>query len=156
MPSGIYKRTKKYKEQCKKRAVKEGIVKYLGDGMLGKHHTESTIEKIKKGNRGKKILGETKKKIGKKLKGNIPWNKNKKGLQTAWNKGISRSIETKKKIGAAQSEKWLVIFPSGERKIVKGLRQFCRKYNLNCGCMHGVAYGTHGRSQHKGFKVERL
>lgn len=86
MPSGIYKRSKKYKEQCKKRAIKEGVVKYLGDGMLGKHHTEATIEKIKKSNKKKKVSEETKRKISKKLKGRKVWNKGKKGLQVAWNK----------------------------------------------------------------------
>ena len=43
-------------------------------------------------------------------KGNKPWNKGKKGLQTAWNKGIPRSEETKNKLREANlgrpSLKW--------------------------------------------------
>lgn len=50
------------------------------------------------------------KKVGKKNlgcfpKGNIPWNKNKKGLQVAWNKNIPLSEATKRKISKAKKGK---------------------------------------------------
>ena len=41
---------------------------------------------------------ETKKKISESLKGNIPWNKNLKGTQHAWNKGVLHSAETRDKL----------------------------------------------------------
>ena len=39
--------------------------------------------------RGKHLTDEAKRKISESKKGKIPWNKGKKGLQTAWNKGLS-------------------------------------------------------------------
>jgi hypothetical protein len=57
----------------------------------------------------KRVLSEeTKRKIGfansVSLKGNIPWNKGKKGVQVSWNKGKKRSEETKRKISEAHKE----------------------------------------------------
>jgi hypothetical protein len=58
-------------------------------GMLGKKHTKKTIAKMKERARNRSPMSEgTKEKIRQTLKGNIPWNKGKKGLQTAWNKGL--------------------------------------------------------------------
>jgi hypothetical protein len=41
------------------------------------------------------------------MKGNIPWNKNKIGLQKAWNKGLCWSDEVKAKIAKAHKDKVL-------------------------------------------------
>lgn len=51
------------------------------NGFYGKHHSE-----------------EAKKKMSESHKEQVPWNKEKKGLQTAWNKGKNLSEETKKKM----------------------------------------------------------
>lgn len=45
-----------------------------------------------------------------------PWNKNKKGLQVAWNKGIKLSDEMKKKISVATSKAMKGVLKSEEHK----------------------------------------
>ena len=47
------------------------------------------------------VSDETKQKISEIKKGIVPWNKGKKGLQAAWNKGISMTEEQKKKLSEA-------------------------------------------------------
>lgn len=51
------------------------------------------------------VSDETKQKISEIKKGIVPWNKGKKGLQTAWNKGISMTEEQKKKLSEAHKGK---------------------------------------------------
>ena len=51
--------------------------------MKGKHHTEETKQKISEAKKGKHSSFKTE--FG---KGNIPWNKGRKGLQEVWNKGM--------------------------------------------------------------------
>lgn len=63
---------------------------------IGKHHTEETKEKLRKPK-----SDEAKKKMSEAAKGRVPWNKGKKGVQTAWNKGKKLrplSDEHKKKL----------------------------------------------------------
>ena len=57
--------------------------------------------------KGKHLSDETKKKIGESEKGREPWNKGKKGVQTAWNKGKTNvySQETLKKMSEANKGK---------------------------------------------------
>ena len=50
---------------------------YKSNPNFGKRHSLETRKKIGKGNKGKVITEETKKKIAETLKGNIPWNKGK-------------------------------------------------------------------------------
>ena len=45
---------------------------------------------------------DVKKKISESLKGNVPWNKGKSGVQTAWNKGVPMRDETKAKVSASK------------------------------------------------------
>lgn len=54
----------------------------------GKKFNEETIEVLKKKATGRKHTEETKKKLSEYRKGREPWNKGKKGLQVAWNKGL--------------------------------------------------------------------
>lgn len=61
----------------------------------GSHHTEESKEKIKQNNPMKRP--EVRRKLSETQKGRIPWNKGKKGVQVAWNKGIPQSDENKKK-----------------------------------------------------------
>lgn len=56
-----------------------------------KHSNESNIKRsktLKKLYKNNKLMGFGKGNGYKTPKGNIPWNKNKKGVQVAWNKGI--------------------------------------------------------------------
>ena len=65
---------------------------------LGKKRSEEFKRKISLINKGRKLSEETRKKISESHKGKIPWNKNKTGLQIAWNKGIPTKKETKLKL----------------------------------------------------------
>ena len=63
------------------------------------------IQKIKiRRNRKNKGIGN-KNRLGK-----IPWNKDKKGLQSAWNKGITPSKETSKKMELLYQKKHIKSF----------------------------------------------
>ena len=55
---------------------------------------------------GKSPSQETRDKISNTLKGNIPWNKGKKGLQTSWIKGKTHSKETREKLSKASKKLW--------------------------------------------------
>lgn len=92
-----------------------------GDGVFGLVHSNKTKEQMKQSHLGKGTgpenamyrkpgarLGQTnspkhRSRISKSCQGRIPWNKGKKGLQVAWNKGLTDiySEETLKKIGKA-------------------------------------------------------
>lgn len=54
----------------------------------GKKLSEEARRKISEALKGKRHSEETNRKISEANKGHIPWNKGKKGLQTAWNKGL--------------------------------------------------------------------
>jgi group I intron endonuclease len=62
----------------KTKAVKLGYNISKGGKGGNKNHTDKTKEKISKTRKQKKI---------------IPWNKGKKGLQVAWNKGLTKDID---------------------------------------------------------------
>lgn len=74
-------------------------------------------------------------------KGQTPWNKGKKGLQKAWNKGIRQSEETKKKIsksklgstpwnkGIAPQSKQGLQFKEWSKKVKERDRYICQSCN---------------------------
>lgn len=68
---------------------------------IPKNHGNKISEALK----GKPKSEEHKQKLSNAGKGNIPWNKGKKGVQVAWNKGLQFSEETKKKMSKAQQGK---------------------------------------------------
>lgn len=53
-----------------------------------------------------------------------------------------------------KSKKWIVIFPDGHELEIKGLREFCRNYNLNAKLMRRTARDL--TKIHKGFKLREL
>lgn len=76
--------------------------------MKGIPKSEEHKRKISEANKGRPKTKEERKRISEGLKGNIPWNKNKKGLQVAWNKGIARSPETIEKIKSTKRKNYLL------------------------------------------------
>jgi len=68
---------------------------------IPKNHGDKVSESLK----GKPKSEEHRKKISNTLKGNVPWNKGKKGCQEAWNKGKSLSDESKRKMSESQKGK---------------------------------------------------
>ena len=52
-----------------------------------KHLPEETRKKISEAQKGKKLSEEHRRKLSEAKKGKTPWNKGKKGVQQAWNKG---------------------------------------------------------------------
>jgi len=54
-------------------------------------HSEETKRKISIAHKGKTISEEQKRKLADSHRGKTPWNKGKKGLQVAWNKGLKKS-----------------------------------------------------------------
>lgn len=74
-------------------------------GSKGKLSSE-TKQLISKSLKGNIVSDETRLKISKKLKGNVPYNKGKKGIQSAWNKGIKQDESVKIKLSKLYSGKF--------------------------------------------------
>jgi hypothetical protein len=62
----------------------------ISEKFKGHSVSEETKEKIKNKLKGRPLSDEVKSK----MKGRVPWNKNKKGVQVAWNKGLRTKIKT--------------------------------------------------------------
>ncbi len=117
-------------------------------------------------------------------KGNIPWNKNKKGVQKAWNIGLTWGPETRAKISKSNKDKvaWNKGIPTSEEAMLKyvtsrgcqpfkainlktekiewqGLLQTeCIKFfNWNSSCKGNLNSCLKGhRKFHKGYRFEYL
>jgi G:T-mismatch repair DNA endonuclease (very short patch repair protein) len=84
--------------------------------LIGNHLSDEHKKKISLNSKGRKMSEINKNKMSKRMKDKIPWNKNSKGLQTAWNKGKTGiySKETIAKISAARAKQK---FPYRDTKI---------------------------------------
>ena len=72
---------------------------------------------------------------------------------------ISRALKGKKKskehillASFARSKQYKMLSPAGKIIEIKNMSDFCRKNNLNQGCMIGVFLGRYGYKSHKGYK----
>jgi group I intron endonuclease len=102
-----------------KKKISENNAKYwkgkkredLAEKFKGHEVTEETRKKISSKLKGRNLSEKTKQK----MKGRIPWNKGKKGVQVAWNKGlttttderVAKNIENKTKSHQLNKEKGL-------------------------------------------------
>ena len=126
--NGMYGKKHTYEWKSDKRLMMLGE----NNPMYGKTHTEEVIKKLSE------------------LKiGNIPWNKNKKGIY---------SEVTLKKLRSPKSEehksklkkKFIFVNPEGLSVEVFGLTEFCKQNGLNKGAMSEVWSGK--RTMYKGWK----
>lgn len=105
------------------------------------------------GSAGRVVSEKTKQKISKSKFG-IALSKEAIQAMSVRLRGKKKTKEHVENVVAAKSQYWLVIFPSGQEKIIKNLSQFCRDFNLNSGAMYMVSWGQ--RNQHKGFKCKKI
>ncbi len=95
------------------------------------------------------VLFKTKQKISNSLKGNIPWNKDSKGLQTSWIKGKFHSDETKKKL--SQSHKGRISNRKGI-KLSEETKRKCRIAHIERLNKLGIKYENKDYGSDEFFK----
>ena len=113
-----------------------------GKKNLGRVASQETREKMRQARLGKKQSVETKEKIGAKHTG-------KRVSQNTKAKLKAKMIGKKNRVAV-----WEIIHPDGNKEIVTGLREFCRKNNLTHQAMHQVSTGRN--SHHKGFRCKKV
>jgi len=133
----------------------------------GKKHSEESKRKMSLANKGKpgpnlgkKLSDETKKRLSDSMKiamagENNPMYGRKHSKET---RDRIRAKHLGKKIPEKNLkhliENWLVIYPDGNKKIIRNLNKFCKKNDLNQGNMSMVAKGVF--DNHKGYKCRKL
>jgi group I intron endonuclease len=115
-----------------------------GDGCLGFKHTKEHKEKLRK-----MYLGQNNPMYGRSYHRN---NEHKNNMSKLL-KGIKKTPEHIAKRVNAVSQQWIIINPSGEKKQIKNLKEFCRINKLNPSSMSKVAYGK--QTNHKGWKCSK-
>lgn len=126
------------------------------NGMYGKKHSDKwksdkRLMMVGENNPmyGKTHTDEVLKKLSELKIGNIPWNKDKKGVyteETLSKLRVPKSEEHKNKL----KKKFVFVNPEGLSIEVFGLTEFCKKHNLNTGAMSEVWSGK--RMTYKGWK----
>lgn len=120
--------------------VSESIKKGYAEGrihpLLGKNHSQETIDKIKKSKKGQK---PSEKAIQNSIEARL---------------GKPQTDYQKQKAREANEKTWKVITPEGEEVIITNLRQYSLERGLDPGNMMHVARGR--QKQHKGYKVSKL
>lgn len=104
--------------------------------LLGKNHSQETIDRIKKSKKGQKPSKEA---IQKSIEARL---------------GKPQTEYQKQKAREANQKTWKVITPEGNEKIITNLRQYSLERGLDPGNMMHVA--RRRQKQHKGYKVSKL
>jgi group I intron endonuclease len=86
----------------------------ISRSLIGKHMSEETKRKISESRIGMKFSDEHRKNISRCQIGRVPWNKDKRGVQVAWNKGRPWSEESRLKMSRANLGR--VPWNKGKRK----------------------------------------
>lgn len=127
---------RKISESNKGKLPSEECIKRVIESHKGKLASEETRLKMSKSHKGKKykpMSEQGRRNIGEAGKGRIPWNKDKHGLQKAWNKGLSFSDEWRRKLseshkGKPSSRKGVKLSDEIKMKISNTLKE---KYKEN-------------------------
>ena len=117
-------------------SIKKGYAQGRIHPLLGKNHSQETIDKIKKSKKGQKPSEEA---IQKSIEARL---------------GKPQTDYQKQKAREANEKTWKIITPEGEEVIITNLRQYSLERGLDPGNMMHVAAGR--LKQHKGYKVSKL
>ena len=117
----------------------------------GRKMTEECRAKISASLTGRKQSNETKEKRNKALTGMKRTEETKKRISEA-KKGCVIKIDQRIKISETLKKTYIIISPDGERNIIIGIHDYCKKNNLNTGNMVQVAKGN--SKHHKGYRCE--
>ena len=79
------------KSDHQKLHVHDKYKKTLSKSLQGHEVSNETRKKISDAHIGKKLSNEHKEKLSNAHKGKTPWNKGKRGVQAAWNKGLTKA-----------------------------------------------------------------
>lgn len=123
-----------------RKKVSESIKKGYENGrihpLLGKKHSQDTVEKIRKSKKG---IKPSELAIQKSIESRL---------------GKPQTDYQKQKAREANEKTWKIITPEGEELIITNLRQYSLERGLDPGNMMHVARGR--QKQHKGYKVFKM
>jgi hypothetical protein len=113
---------------------------------------------LNRGNAGRKFYNISKP-TNSFTKGNISWNKGKKGVQVAWNKGKSQvqifDKERNEKLSNSLKRKYKIIKPNGDIEIILGLKDYCEKNKWNYSTVCNKAKSEKSNI-YKNYKIIRI
>lgn len=112
--------------------------------------SESTKEKIRQSNLGRKVSDETKRKLSESHRGLRPSLETRKKLSTL-HKGKPLPEAARLNALAASVKDYRLVSPSGQMTLVTNMAEFCRQNGLSKGKMCEVATGK--RYKYKGWRL---
>jgi len=128
-----------------------------GDGVLGLKHSDLSRKKMSNSHSGKVLSQEHRDKIGLAHRGR----KNSPEVIAKMKKahtGKKLSEDHRARISTSENRKqvYLVIDSEGSEEIVKNLKAFCNRTNLNYTHMCRLANNDPHRKQHKGYTCKKI